>query len=159
MEMVMILEIVNFLSWRLSLRKSGAVVLVLAAVVLGPLQFGGQRAMASGTGHGIVPIGLTNEGGSGGGKQITGILDIVAAPCVGVATSEKAYEAIPSRITLLRGSKVIARWEIYGQQRIAWVEPVGTYFMHSNQSTVTTNVRVIVSSSRVATVNLIARCQ
>jgi hypothetical protein len=127
-------------------------------LIVGALQIGGQRAMASGVAHGIVPLGSTNEGGSGGSRKLTGILDITGAPCVGIALSEREYESIPSRITLLRGAKVVARWEIYGQQRIAWVEPVGSYFIHSNQSTVTKNVRVMVSSTHVATVNLIARC-
>jgi hypothetical protein len=109
--------------------------------------------------HGIVPIRSTNEGGSGGPGPATGILDITAGPCVGIVQSTREYESIPSRITLRHGSKVVARWDIYGQQRIAWVEPVGTYLIHSNQPpTVNKEVRVVVSSSHVATVRLMPDC-
>jgi hypothetical protein len=116
--------------------------------------------MAGEAPHGIVPIGSTNEGGSGWPKgPATGILDITAGPCVGIIPSIKEYESIPSRITVRHGSKVVAKWEIYGQQRIVWVEPVGTYLIHSNQPlTVNKVVRVVVTSSHVANVRLLSGC-
>jgi hypothetical protein len=137
-------------------------VLTVALVSILVLSSGVTSATASAAAvvhHGIVPIGSTNEGGSGGKPTTaTGLLDITAAPCVGIVQTAKEYESIPSRITLLHGSKVVARWEIYGEQRIAWVEPVGTYLIHSNQPAVTKDVRVVVSSSHVAVVRLIPGC-
>ena len=115
--------------------KINKFVVVLAAFIFltgGAVLFNAQSSDATSVApHGIVPIGATNEGTNGAPHgPATGILDISAAPCVGVATV-KVYEALPSRITVLHGTKVVARWEIYGMQRIAWVEPVGTYLVHS----------------------------
>jgi hypothetical protein len=73
--------------------------------------------------------------------------------------TEATYKHLASRITLTKDSRVVAQWEIYGEQRIAWVEPVGVYSIHSNQSTMTKNVRVVVSSSRVAEVRLMPGCK
>ena len=109
--------------------------------------------------HGIVPIGSTNEGGSGGHPgPATGLLDITAGPCAGLVT-EATYVHLPSRITLLQNFKVVAQWEIYGEQRIAWVEPVGVYSIRSNQPTAKKDMRVVVSSSHVATVRLMPACK
>ena len=45
-------------------------------------------------------------------------MDIVAGACAGAVT-EATYERLASRITLTKDSKVVAQWEIYGEQRIA----------------------------------------
>ncbi len=109
--------------------------------------------------HGIIPIGSTNEGGSGAPSgPVTGILDISVAPCVGVATSVAEYETLRSVITLKSGSEKVAEWDAYGSQRIAWVEPVGTYRIRSNQPTVNHYVTIHVSSTRTTKVSLAAVC-
>jgi hypothetical protein len=53
----------------------------------------------------------------------------------------------------------VARWERFGKQRIAWVEPVGVYSIRSNQPTMTKSVRVVVTSSHVAEVQLMPACK
>lgn len=143
--------------------KINRFVVVLAALIFltgGAALFNAQSSDATSVApHGIVLIGATNEGTNGASHgPATGILDISAAPCVGAATV-KVYEALPSRITLLHGTKVVARWEIYGMQRIAWVEPVGTYLVHSNQSGAKRNVTIVVLSAHPAKANLVPSCK
>ena len=134
-------------------------ILVVVAVLIGFLQNGGPRVTAPSASRGVVPLGLTNEGGSGSSRgPATGIVDILAGPCA-TAVTEATYEHLASRITLSKDSKVVAQWEIYGQQRIAWVEPVGVYSVHSNQSATPRRVRVVVTSSQVAEVRLIPGCK
>ncbi|MHB2028668.1 MAG: hypothetical protein ACYCPT_07605 [Acidimicrobiales bacterium] len=146
-------------SRRVTSSKVVAIALVLAALVVGVLPIGISLATASGVPHGIVLLGSTNEGGSGSSRgPATGIVDIVAGPCAG-AVAEATYEHLASRITLRKDSKVVAQWEIYGEQRIAWVEPVGVYSIHSNQNTTPKSRRVVVSSSRVAEVRLMPACK
>lgn len=133
---------------------------VIAAVLIGALLLDSGRSGAGSLApHGVVPIGSTNEGGAGAFSQPSpgGIIDITAGPCT-ADTSSKTYETISSRVTLLRRSKVVAKWEIYGEQRIAWVVPVGEYFVRSSQPPFTKPQMVIVSRSRVATVNLLPAC-
>jgi Protein of unknown function (DUF4232) len=120
--------------------------------------------LVSGTGRtaaarGIVPIGTTNEGGSGlPNGPATGILDITAGPCVGMALP-KVYESLRSLITLRHGSRVVASWNIYGEQRIAWVEPAGIYTVSSNQPTANRPVTIIVSRVRMVKVDLMPACK
>jgi hypothetical protein len=149
----------NLQSRRATSSKVVAIVVAVAALVVGGLQIGIPLATASGEPHGIVPLGSTNEGGSGSSRSsTTGIVDIVAGPCATIAT-EATYEHLASRITLTKDSKVVAQWEIYGEQRIAWVEPVGVYSIRSNQITMPKSVPVVVSSSRVAEVRLMPACK
>jgi hypothetical protein len=139
-------------------RTTVAIVVVVAALI-GALQIGISTASASGASHGIVTLGKTNEGGSGSSRgAATGIVDILAGPCA-VAVSEAAYERLSARITLSKGAKVVAQWKIFGEQRIAWVEPVGVYSIRSNQPTMTKSVRVAITPSQVATVRLIPACK
>lgn len=133
-----------------------AFILLASGTVLADVHRSGASSTAP---HGIVPIGQTNEGGSGSGTgPATGLLDITAAPCVGIAL-QNAYESLPTRITLLQGSKVVARWEIYGEQRIAWIEPVGTYRVHSNQFSAKRYVLMVVSAARPAKADLVPICK
>lgn len=144
---------------RRSITVTVVAILVAVAALIGLLQNGGPRATAPSASRGVVPLGLTNEGGSGSSRgPATGIVDILAGPCA-TAVTEATYEHLASRITLSKDSKVVAQWEIYGQQRIAWVEPVGVYSIYSNQSTMTKSVRLVVSSSRVAEVRLMPACK
>lgn len=115
--------------------------------------------VAADSAHGIVPIGSTNEGGSGipNGPK-TGILDITAGPCVGMV-SVTDYQRLSTLITLRRGTKLVAEWRIFGEQRIAWVEPVGKYEVHSNQSTVTRALTIRVTASRPTVVKLMPACK
>ena len=119
--------------------------------------------------RGIELLGSTNEGGSGSPSgPRTGILDITAGPCVGM-TSLETYEHIPSLITLRHGSAVVAKWRIFGEQQIAWVEPVGNYLIRSDQfptsssqsdKTWDRSIRVRVSShAKPAVVNLMPACK
>ncbi len=144
----------------LNLRRIAVVVTALILLACGTVLTDAHRSAASSTApHGIVPIGQTNEGGSGlGTGPATGLLDITAAPCVGLAL-KKTYKSLPTRITLLHGSKVIARWEIYGEQRIAWIEPIGTYRVHSNQYSAHRYVAVVVSRARPAKADLVPHCK
>lgn len=144
---------------RRSTASAVVAIVVAVAALVGTLQIGIPLASASGAPHGIVTLGSTNEGGSGSSRgPATGIVDIIAGPCASIVT-EATYERLASRITLTKDSKVVAQWEIYGEQRIAWVEPVGVYSIHSNQSTTPKSVRVVVSSSRVALVRLMPACK
>jgi hypothetical protein len=145
---------------RLNLERTVTVVTALILLASGAVFADLRPSGASSTvPHGVVPIGQTNEGGSGTGTgSATGVLDITAAPCVGIAL-KKTYESLPTRITLLRGSKAVASWEIYGEQRIAWVEPVGTYRIHSNQYPAKRDVSVVVSTVRPAKADLIPHCK
>jgi len=134
-------------------------ILVVVAASVGVLQIGSPLATASNAPQGVVPLGSTNEGGSGSSRgPATGIVDIIAGPCAGMV-KEATYEGLTSRIKLTKDSKVVAQWEIHGRQRIAWVEPVGVYSIHSNQSTTLKRVRVVVSPSRVAEVRLMPACK
>lgn len=148
---------------RIALLKMNKIVAAVAALVCltgGALLFDAHRSAASSIApHGIVPIGTTNEGGSGAYSQPAtgGILDITAGPCTGIASS-KIYESLPLRVTLLRGSTIMAQWEIYGEQRIAWVELVGKYSIRTNQTPFTKDQTVVVSTSHNASVDLLPAC-
>ena len=149
----------NQQSRRTTSSRVAAAIAVAAALVFGTLQLGDSLATASSAPHGIVPLGSTNEGGAGSSRgPATGIVDIVAGACAGAVT-EATYERLASRITLTKDSKVVAQWEIYGEQRISWVEPIGTYSARSNQITLPRSVRLVVSSSRVAEVRLMPACK
>jgi hypothetical protein len=128
-------------------------------VILSEVLLAGQRSAAgqSGAHHGIVPLGTTNEGSSGAYIQPGGILDILAGPCNG-SVSNKEYESLPSIVTLSKGSKVVAQWEIFGEKRIAWVEPVGKYSIRTDQTPFTTNESIAVSASHEAMVDLLPAC-
>ncbi len=146
----------NQQSRRTTSSRVAAAIAVAAALVFGTLQLGDSLATASSAPHGA---GSTNEGGAGSSRgPATGIEDIVAGACAGAVT-EATYERLASRITLTKDSKVVAQWEIYGEQRIAWVEPIGTYSARSNQITLPRSVRLVVSSSRVAEVRLMPACK
>jgi hypothetical protein len=116
--------------------------------------------------RGIELLGSTNEGGTGSPSgPRTGILDITAGPC-SVLTTLETYEHMPSLITLLHGSAVVAKWRIFGEQRIAWVEPVGNYLIRSNQfptssrqSDKTRDRSIRVSTAKPAVVNLMPACK
>jgi len=109
--------------------------------------------------HGIVLLGQTNEGGSGSSSgAASGILDIFAGPCA-VGVSENTYKRLTARITLSEDAAVVAQWKIFGEQRIAWVEPVGVYSIRSNQPTMTKSQRVDVTQSHVAKVFLMPACK
>jgi hypothetical protein len=148
---------------RICLRTMNKVVATVAALVLllgGALLFNVHRSAAGSIApHGIVPIGTTNEGGSGAFNHPAtgGILDITAGPCSPL-TSSKIYESLPSRVTLLRGSTIVAQWEIYGEQRIAWIEPVGRYFIRTNQTPFKKNTSVVITASHNASVDLLPAC-
>lgn len=146
----------NQQSRRTTSSRVAAAIAVAAALVFGTLQLGDSLATASSAPHGA---GSTNEGGAGSSRgPATGIVDIVAGACAG-AVREATYERLASRITLTKDSKVVAQWEIYGEQRISWVEPIGTYSARSNQITLPRSVRLVVSSSRVAEVRLMPACK
>ena len=147
-----------------NLRRTPTVRTVFAIVVattalLAAVFAGISEASASGSPHGIVTLGDTNEGGSGSSNgPATGILDILAGPCA-IAVTEATYEHLTARITLTKDAKVVARWKTFGEQRIAWVEPVGVYSIRSNQPTMTRSVRVVVTSSHVTEVRLMPACK
>jgi hypothetical protein len=146
----------NQQSRRTTSSRVAAAIAVAAALVFGTLQLGDSLATASSAPHGA---GSTNEGGAGSSRgPATGIEDIVAGACAGAVT-EATYERLASRITLTKDSKVVAQWEIYGEQRIAWVEPIGTYSARSNQITLPRSVRLVVSSSRVTEARLMPACK
>ena len=149
----------NLQSRRATSSKVLTIAVAVAALVIGCLQIGIPLAAASGDPHGVVPLVSTNEGGSGSSRgPATGIVDIVAGPCATIVT-ESTYEHLASRITLTKDSKVVAQWEIYGEQRIAWVVPVGAYSIRSNQIRMPKSVPIVVSSSRVAEVRLMPACK
>jgi hypothetical protein len=133
-----------------------AAIVALSGVFLAVQQ---SAASQSGAHHGIVLLGTTNEGGSCAYAQppIGGILDILAGPCNG-SVSSKQYESLPSIVTLSKGSRVVAQCEIYGEQRIAWVEPVGKYLIRTDQTPFTKNESIAVSSSRDTKVDLLPAC-
>lgn len=145
-------------SW-LSVVKWGVPVLITAFLAVAvPLLEASESSASAPAPHGVVPVGATNEGRSGSPYgPATGIIDITASPCVPVIRSVKKYESYRSRITLLQGSRIIARWDVYGMQRIAWVEPVGSYEVRSS-APFTPKKPVRVSSSRVARVDMTSQC-
>ncbi len=147
----------NFRS--VEITRIGLAIAVATAAIVATLFTGIREVAASGSPHGIVTLGKTNEGGSGSSNgPATGILNILAGPCAS-AVREATYEEMTSLITLTKDAKVVARWEIYGKQRIAWVEPVGVYSIRSNQPTMTKGIRIVVSSSNVAEVRLMPACK
>ena len=144
---------------KLLTRRSVFTIVVAAMALIAIVQVGTSATYASEPLHGIVMIGNTNEGGSGSSNgPATGLLDILAGPCA-VAQSEASYEHRKARITLSRDGKVVARWETFGEQRIAWVEPVGVYSIRSNQPTMTKSVRVVITPSHVAEIRLLPACK
>lgn len=119
----------------------------------------GEPASATKAPYGIVPLGSTNEGFPGGANgATTGILDISGGPCIGPVITHQKEERLATRITLYRGAKVVAQWEIYGEQRIAWVEPVGTYSVSASDFQNGSKVPIVVSTSKNAAVNLNPGC-
>jgi hypothetical protein len=119
----------------------------------------GQPAGAAKGPYGIVPLGSTNEGfPEGSNSATTGILDISGGPCVGVAINQQKLERLATLITLFHGSKEIARWEIYGEQRIAWVEAVGNYSVSASDYRNGAKVHFVVNASKNAAINLNPGC-
>lgn len=134
---------------------------VLAGLVLlGSSVLGlGAAASAAKEPYGIVPLGSTNEGfPEGANSATTGILDISGGPCIGPAITHQKEERLTTRITLYHGATAIARWEIYGEQRIAWVEPVGTYSVSASDFQNAEPVHFVVTTAKVASVNLNPGC-
>jgi hypothetical protein len=146
---------------KLNPRIAAAALAFAVIVILSGILFAVQRTEASPSSehHGIVSLGTTNEGGSGAYTQPAtgGILDILAGPCNG-SVSNKQYESLPSIVTLSKGSMVVAQWEIYGEQRIAWVEPVGKYSIRTDQTPFTKNQFISVSASHDTKVDLLPAC-
>jgi hypothetical protein len=119
----------------------------------------GEPAGATKAPYGIVPLDSTNEGlPVGANSATTGIIDISGGPCIGPAITVQKEERLATRITLYRSTKVVAQWEIYGQQRIAWVEPVGNYRVSASDFQNGSKVLIVVSTSKNAAVNLNPGC-
>jgi hypothetical protein len=119
----------------------------------------GEPASAAKAPYGIVPLGSTNEGfPNGANGATTGILVISGGPCIGPVIKNQKADRLATRITLYRGVTVLARWEIYGEQKIAWVEPVGNYSVSASDFQNGGKVHVAVTSSTNATVNLNPGC-
>jgi hypothetical protein len=116
-------------------------------------------AGAAKTPYGIVPLGSTNEGiPEGSNGTTTGILIISGGPCVGPVIRNQRADRLATRITLYHGVVVIARWEIYGEQKIAWVEPVGNYSVSAGDFQNGARVPLAVHASGSATINLNPGC-
>jgi hypothetical protein len=119
----------------------------------------GTAASAAKSPYGIVPLGSTNEGfPEGVNDTTTGILIISGGPCIGPAIKNRKADRLATRITLYHGAKEIAEWEIYGSQKIAWVEPVGNYSVSASDFRNGGRVHFTDNSSANATVNLNPGC-
>jgi hypothetical protein len=119
----------------------------------------GESANAAKAPYGIVPLGSTNEGfPEGTNGATTGIVVISGGPCIGPVITRQKEERLATRITLYRGTKAIAQWEIYGEQRIAWVEPLGRYSVSASDFQNGGKVHFVVSASSNATINLNPGC-
>lgn len=119
----------------------------------------GEPASAAKAPYGIVPLGSTNEGfHEGANSANSGVLVVSGGPCVGVATSQQEFERLATRITLYHDAKEIAQWEIYGDQRIAWVEPVGNYSVSASDYRNGGKVHFVVETSKNAVINLNPGC-
>jgi hypothetical protein len=116
-------------------------------------------ASAAKTPYGIVPLGSTNEGfPEGSNGATTGILTISGGPCIGPVIKHQKADRLATRITLYHGTSVIAKWEIYGEQKIAWVEPVGNYTVSASDYRNGARLHLAVSTSATAAVNLNPGC-
>lgn len=132
-----------------------ATLMVLGSSILGT----GLLASAANSPYGIVPLGSTNEGLPGGATTATtGILDISGGPCVGPVIKNQKADRLATRITLYHGAAVVARWEIYGAQRIAWVEPAGHYSVTASDFRNGERVPLVVTTTTNATANLNPGC-
>jgi len=119
----------------------------------------GEPASAAKEPYGIVPLGSTNEGLSNGANGAnTGILVISGGPCIGPVIKNQKADRLATRITLYRHATVVARWEIYGEQKIAWVEPVGNYSVSASDFRNGAKVHIGVTTTTNATVNLNPGC-
>jgi hypothetical protein len=133
--------------------------LVAGLMLLGSsvLSMGGSASAAKSP-FGIVPLGATNEGFPNGTNSATGILVLSGGPCIGPVITHQKEERLATRITLYRGAKEIAQWEIYGEQKIAWVEPVGAYSVSASDYMNDGKVHFMVDTSRNAVINLNPGC-
>jgi hypothetical protein len=119
----------------------------------------GGSASAAKVPYGIVPLGSTNEGfPEGSNSATTGILIITGGPCIGPVIKNQKADRLATRITLYHGASVVARWEIYGEQKIAWVEPVGNYTVSASDFQNGARLHLVVSASTSATANLNPGC-
>jgi hypothetical protein len=119
----------------------------------------GGPASAAKAPFGIVPLGSTNEGfPEGANSGTTGILVVSGGPCIGPVITRQKAERLATRITLYHGAKEIAQWEIYGEQRIAWVEPVGNYSVSASDFRNGGKVHFVVNASTNASINLNPGC-
>jgi hypothetical protein len=119
----------------------------------------GEPAGAVKAPYGIVPLGSTNEGfPEGSNGATTGILVISGGPCIGPVIKNQKANRLATRITLFHGAKIVAQWEIYGEQKIAWVEPVGNYTVSASDYRNGARLHIVVTTSATATANLNPGC-
>ena len=134
-------------------------VLAALALLASSLLWLAPPASAAKEPYGIVPLGNTNEGFRGGSNSsTTGILVISGGPCIGPVITHQKEERLATRITLYHGATVIARWEIYGEQQIAWVEPIGHYSVSASDFQNGAKVSLNVTSAKNALVNMNPGC-
>jgi hypothetical protein len=133
---------------------------ILAGLILvgSSIMWLGGPAIAAAAPSGIVPLGSTNEGFPNGTNSATGILVISGGPCIGPVIKHQKADRLATRITLYHGATVIARWEIYGEQKIAWVEPVGNYSVSASDYRNGAKVHFVVNASTNAVINLNPGC-
>ncbi len=144
---------------RAQLRVLGTSVLAGSLLLGASLLSLGNIASAARAPYGIVPLGSTNEGlANGANGASTGILVISGGPCIGPVIKNQKADRLATRITLYRNTTVVARWEIYGEQKIAWVEPVGHYSVSASDFQNGAKVHIDVTTSSNATVNLNPGC-
>jgi hypothetical protein len=119
----------------------------------------GEPASAAKAPFGIVPLGATNEGfPEGSNSAATGILVVSGGPCIGPVIKNQKADRLATRITLYHGAMVIARWEIYGEQKIAWVEPIGKYAVSASDYRNSGEVHFTVNNSTTAAIDLNPGC-
>jgi hypothetical protein len=144
---------------RTGLRVLGTSILAGSLLLGASILSLGEPASAAKAPYGIVPLGSTNEGlPEGSNGATTGILIITGGPCIGPVIKNQKADRLATRITLYHGATVIARWEIYGEQKIAWVEPVGNYSVSASDYQNGVHQHVVVSTATTAAVNLNPGC-
>jgi len=90
------------------------------------------------------------------GAPKPGLLTGTATPCVG-APALYEYSRIPLRVTLTKGSQVVARQSGHGSMTYRFSEAPGQFRVSSDQSG-TSPVSVAVHSGETTRVDLISHC-
>jgi hypothetical protein len=103
--------------------------------------------------------GLLAACGGAATKTESGVVTGVATPCVSVARTEAQIAKIPVRVTIMKGSTIIATKTVRGDHTYRFTVPSGHYIVISDALGGARPVSVNVNAGDVVRANLYSVCQ